>query len=295
MPIPTIGRVLLAAVVALLAVSCGDSDGSGESAGSDAFESPFTNAKAYPVMASPEIVVGENRVLMGLLNEDDAPIGSERVAVEAAFFDLDVSETKPATTANFAFVPIDRHRGIYRAQVAFESPGRWGAEVSIRGGGFDETVRTSFEVEAEPTTPAIGERVPAVDTPTADEAKLSEISTDKKPDPRFYETSIAQAVRAHEPFVVVFATPQFCQTATCGPMLQIVKRVAPGFDDITFIHVEPYDLSKTPQKLEPVDAVLEWGLPSEPWVFVVDESGKLVTKYAVVLSPQELADELGRF
>ena len=37
------------------------------------------------------------------------------------------------------------------------------------------------------------------------------------PVPAFYETSVADALAAHKPFVLVFATPKFCQTADVRP------------------------------------------------------------------------------
>jgi hypothetical protein len=291
-------RIIGASIIVLFfAAACGGGgdgpgDESAESAG-DRFGQPLSDAEAYPVFASPEIVVGKNRLLIGLLNQDDAPIGSREIAVRMRFFDLARSETEPVSESELRFVPIDRFRGIYVSNVAFDSAGKWGAETTINGDGYDEVVRTKFEVMREPTTPQLGEVVPAVDTPTAgDVDRLSEISTDKHPSPRFYQQSIAEAVRAGDPFVVVFATPKFCQTATCGPMLDIVRRVAPEFPNLTFIHVEPYDLDKVPDELAPVPSVLEWGLPSEPWTFVVGEGGRLKAKYAVVLSPVELRSTL---
>jgi hypothetical protein len=280
--------------LAFVAAACGGGgDDSGEAAGGGRFDQPLSDAEAYPVFASPEIVVGENRLLIGLLNQDDAPIGSRDIDVRMRFFDLARSDSEPVTESELKFVPIDRFRGIYVSNVAFDAPGKWGAEATIEGDGYDEVVRTRFQVLGKPTTPQLGEIVPAVDTPTADDvARLSEISTDKDPSPRFYQRSIADAVRARDPFVVVFATPKFCQSATCGPMLKIVRKVAPEFPNLTFIHVEPYDLDKVPQELAPVPSALKWGLPSEPWTFVVGKGARLEAKYAVVLSPEELRSTL---
>jgi hypothetical protein len=75
-------------------------------------------------------------------------------------------------------------------------------------------------------------------------------------------------------------------------MLDIVKNVSGAFPDVTFIHVEPYDLDKTPEELVPVDAALDWGLPSEPWVFVIDGKGLVAAKYEGVLSTKELRNAL---
>ena len=68
------------------------------------------------------------------------------------------------------------------------------------------------------------------------------ISTDAKPDPAFYQTSVADALAAHKPFLLVFATPKFCASAQCGPTLEQIKPIAAAHPEVTFINVEPYQL-----------------------------------------------------
>ena len=41
-----------------------------------------------------------------------------------------------------------------------------------------------------------------------------------------------------------------------------------------------------------VPAVIEWGLPSEPWVYVVDADGNATARFEGAVSPEELADAL---
>ena len=284
----------------LLLASCGltadDTPTAARGENVDPFSQPFKDAEAYPVIASSEIVVGRNRLLVGLLNDQDAPIGSPRIRMSIDFFDLERSTSEPVTSADMGFIWVDKpYRGLYKQTVSFPSAGRWGAEVTIEGDGIDETLKSSFEVRNEPSTPALGSRPPATDTPTsAGTGDLTKISTDENPDPRFYRTSIAGALRAGRPFVVAFATPKFCASATCGPTLDVVKKVARSFPEVTFIHVEPYRLPADPANLEPVEAALEWGLPSEPWVFVVDGRGRVSAKYEGVLASGELRRELTR-
>lgn len=285
----------------LTAAACGggeadraeDSADSGVS-GSDSFEQPLTDAEAYPVFASSEIVVGSNRFLVGLLNDRDAPIGSPEIDMTISFFDLQASDTKPVSSRDMSFIWINKpYVGLYEGDVRFDRAGKWGAEVSVHGAGLDEMVRAGFEVQEESSTPAVGSRPPASHTPTgADVKDLSAISTDQRPDPRFYELSVHEALQSKEPFVVVFATPKFCVSQTCGPTLKTTKRVAKDFADVNFIHVEPYRLPADPAQLEPVKAVLQWGLPSEPWVFVVSSSGRITAKYEGLVGERELHEEL---
>ncbi len=259
----------------------------------DSFSTPFTDTEAYPVFVSSEITVGENRFLIGLLDGNDAPLGSPTISVDISFFDLDESASEPAfsETSEFVWIVEEQGRGLYVSHPEFDKAGRWGAEVTISGDGLEETLRGGFEVAETGTTPAIGDRVPASDTPTADEVdSLKEISTDHDPDPSFYEVSIAQALKRGEPFVAVFATPKFCTSAVCGPTLDDVKLVSKDFPGITFIHSEIYE-ENDPAK-PPVQPVIDWGLPSEPWVFVVDSDGRLVAKFEGSAPAVELAPVL---
>jgi hypothetical protein len=290
-------RKVLVAMLAITAIatSCTeDAEPVSDAAECNAeFEQPFTDVEAYPVFASSEIVVGSNRFLVALYDgDDDSPLGAPDIEMDLEFFDLSVDPPESSFESQTEFVAIDERRGLYQAEVTFPSAGCWGAAATISGPGIDEQVKAAFDVTAEPGTPPIGEHVPASDTPTAsDVARISKISTDRPPDPRFYEFSIADALAADAPFAVVFATPKFCQSATCGPMLDQVKEVARDFPRFVFIHVEPYDLEQMPN-LVPTRASEQWGLPSEPWVFVVDGRGRLVSKYEGVLDARGLRADL---
>ena len=269
--------------------SPGESSGGG---GAGSFDQPFDDVAAYPVFVNSEIVRGENRFLIGLLNDEDAPIAAPGIDMHVAFYDLAESAERPAFETDAEFVEAGP-RGLYVTYPEFDATGKWGAEVTVSGPDLDATVRASFDVAAKASTPAIGEPAPKSKTPTRDDAKLSEISTDEKPDPSFYETSIDDAIAAGEPFVVTFATPKFCTSAVCAPTLDIVKKASPDWPQVEFIHVEVYENLDEPSNLKAVPAVREWQLPSEPWVFVVDGDGKVAAKFEGTLSPAELDEALG--
>ena len=118
------------------------------------------------------------------------------------------------------------------------------------------------------------------------------------PDPAFYTTSVADALAAHKPFVLVFATPKFCTSQQCGPTLDQFKPIAAAIPDVTFINVEPYQLKVVDGQLQPVldandqlqatDTTNEWGLLSEPWIFAVDRTGSSAGSYELTITPAEL-------
>jgi hypothetical protein len=281
-----------------LVAACGEGDGGadpGGSGGSSAteFQQSFEGAEAYPVFISSELVVGENRFLVGLLDDNDAPIGDPEINVSIAFYDLQGGEARETERSELDFIPIEPgSRGVYVTHPTFDRPGTWGAEVSIEGPGIDESLKGSFDVKESGTTPALGAPAPASDTPTsADVDDLSKISTDPKPDPRFYQKSVAEALEEGDPFVLAFATPKFCQTAACGPALDVVKGVSHDYPKVTFIHVEPY--KNLDEIGNVVPSVEDWGLPSEPFIFVVDSKGKVAAKFEGVVGDDELRKALG--
>ena len=121
----------------------------------------------------------------------------------------------------------------------------------------------------------------------------SAISTDDDPDLDFYRISIRRAIDLKQPFVVVFATPKFCTSRVCGPTLDRVKALAGRYKSkVNFIHVEVFQNLDHPDQLEYVPAFTEWGLPSEPWVFVVDGDGRVRAKFEGVVGDDELTSVL---
>ena len=99
--------------------------------------------------------------------------------------------------------------------------------------------------------------------------------------------------------MVVFATPAFCVSAQCGPTLDRVKSIAHASPtSVAFINVEPYQLQFTEGRLQPVldangqlqpvEAVNQWGLLSEPWIFTVDRDGVIQGSFEGVVGEDEL-------
>jgi hypothetical protein len=258
------------------------------------------DAAFIPTLVSSELAVGENRFLLALIDDQNESIASPDLDVELRFFELASDPAQPRATVAATFLPVDERNGLYRAIVDLTCSGDWGVEVVGREAGAPERVaRVIFPVRPESSTPAVGELAPPSSNPTAeDPAAIASISTDDDPDPDFYRTSVDDALDAGEPFVVVFATPAFCQTRTCAPALDLVKTAAADHKEgLTFIHVEPYELEErdgqlqpvlVDGQLDPVPAVEEWGLLTEPYTFVVGADGRVQAKFEGVAAEDEL-------
>lgn len=144
--------------------------------------------------------------------------------------------------------------------------------------------------------PEVGERAIASRTPTiaSSGGDLAALSTQKPPDRALLRSSIAEALAAKAPFVVAFATPQFCATRTCGPVVEVVGAVRRKFADteIRFIHVEIYadnDPAKGTNRW-----VREWKLRSEPFTFLVGADGLIKERFEGTFSVRELTEAVER-
>jgi hypothetical protein len=173
---------------------------------------------------------------------------------------------------------IEDVRGLYVARVSLDTPGNW--TVALAPAGMGPTPPTPFVVTDDVLVPEVGVAAPAVATRTTKEYPLEELTSDPDPEPAFYALSLDEALGNGKPTVVIFATPAFCTSQTCGPMLDQVQALSSDHPDINFLHIEIYENleAETFGELRTVAAVTEWGLPSEPWVFFIDATGTVTAR-----------------
>lgn len=178
-------------------------------------------------------------------------------------------------------------QNIYVAHVRTPAPGTYWLLAEPAGGKVQALGNVVVKQHA--TAPAVGERAIPVQNPTATGgAEAKEITTARPPDTDLLQVSVAQALAAKQPFVVTFATPLYCQTRTCGPVVQVVQSVARRWQGkgVRFIHVEIY---KDNDPAKGVNRwVAAWKLQTEPFTFVVDREGVIRAKLEGAFSPAEL-------
>ncbi len=266
------------------------------------WELPAQTPTLTPFLVTNAVACGQSRILFLYLDAKNEPTSQPDRTANVSFYELGRDLNKAVVSADATFVwTIANERGMYVVDVDLPEAGTWGAEFTTEAPGVAaETVRLTFTVRDSVPTVRIGQRVPASKTPTAADVggDLTKISTDKTPDPAFYSISVADAVAARKPFMLIFATPKFCASAQCGPTLERFKAIAAAHPEITFINVEPYQLEVVDGQLQPVldansqlqaTAVTEqWGLLSEPWIFAVDRDGIARGSYEVTITDKEV-------
>jgi hypothetical protein len=171
----------------------------------------------------------------------------------------------------------------------FDTPGVWVIEATADG----RRAKGAFQVfpRKQVPSPLVGEEAIASQSPTVSDPRGVDPICTRTPRCSMHEVTIADALAAPKPTVVVFATPLFCQSRTCGPVVDIVEQQAERVgDDVSFIHVEVWRNDKgavnKPGGESPTFA--EWKLGTEPWVYFIDADGKVRDRWLGAMGPKEL-------
>lgn len=187
----------------------------------------------------------------------------------------------------------------YTTTTTFDASGWWGIalDVTIADKTYSNLLIRRFVLEDTPM-PGIGDdAIPSKQLTLADvDGDLAAVSSATEPQADLLDETIADALKTGKPVVIAFVTPAYCQTRFCGPVLELA--VTPAWqtygDRVEFLHIEPYNLEKlrTTGAFEPVPTVLEWGLETEPFIYVIGRDGKVVAAIEGITDLDELVSAI---
>jgi hypothetical protein len=292
------GAILLLFLVGLLS-ACGGGD---DTASEPATAAPGTlraladapGEDVALVMGTSDYEPGPVRVLFLVVDDQSRAVFSSagaRVWLSRALEEKPFAET----TATLERIGVEGGattgdvEQIYSATFQVDEPGKYfllaepvDAKPRIQG-------LANVVVAKEAKTPSVGEKAYPSRNPTVRDAPAEQISTQSPPSEELLRYTVAESLAARKPFVVAFATPKFCASRTCGPVVDVLdavrKDVAAG-DALRFIHVEIYE--DNDPKLGTNRWVQEWNLPTEPWIFLVGRDGLIKAKFEGAVSVDEL-------
>jgi hypothetical protein len=209
----------------------------------------------------------------------------------------------PDPEADPALTLASEGRGVYAVDAfAFPTAGTWLVEASVELDGETESATATFEVVEEPFVPVVGDPAIEVDHPVIGDngapGALDSRARDGEelPDPDLHEASIADALAAGRPSLILFATPVYCSSRFCGPITDMVADLASEYADrATFVHVEVWSDFEG-RELNP--AAEAWvatddGRVLEPWLFLVDAEGMILESWDNIATRDEVAAALG--
>jgi hypothetical protein len=241
--------------------------------------SPSSSSLAAQVVAS-EILVGNQRIPIGI-TDHNTPVNDATVHVRSFKLQGTTGVFRGESDAPFKGEGL-AGGGVYIAHLSFDKPGDWGVEVTAtRPNGARLSQRLPINVIDTPLVPAVGQPAPMTHNPTAKDVSDVETIDSGRPPDDMHQLSIADAIQQHRPALVVFATPAFCTSNTCGPEVKVIQGLEPAYRDrLTFIHVEIYrDFKPDPSKRKLAQAVVDWRLQTEPWVFLIDSKGIIQSRF----------------
>lgn len=270
-------------------------------------------------VASYEPVVGEKqRFILGLVDSEGNIVGFGRITLDFAYLgtrgdvasegtitltgEADyrlVAGQKPAgSTQGPRIMPPSDGVGVYGADVTFDKAGFWGVRARATLDGEPVEATATFEVYPEPINPFPGEPAPRTVNRLPGAAGIEPQGIDSRaepdgtvPDPELHATTIADAIAAGRPVMVVVSTPVYCVSRFCGPITDTVQRLAETFGDrMDFVHLEVWnDFEGRALNKEAAEWIYQEGAdPKEPWVFLVAADGSVAARWDNVATDDEL-------
>lgn len=268
--------------------ACGDGqEGDGQGAVSTI---PSGDATLSVVNASYETLTGEERRLNLVVTENDnTPIEGATLAVFVRTLDGELlTGPHPATYYSEDGEGTGTGRGLYQTVVPLPTPGDLEV-VAVEGDRYGmAAIRVRDAADAEAPVPG-AEAVSTATPTTAEPLGFAPVCT-QEPPCGMHTDSLDALLSGGRPIVLLFATPAYCRTVACGPAVGNLEQVRTSkeWGDVAFVHCEIYTSEETAGR-EASPPVLDWKLPTEPWLFAIGADGLIVDRLDGPMLPHDMS------
>lgn len=262
--------------------------------------------KGGPVLAPSvsQLTTGDNRFGFGLFDRSRAQIADAAVAVYVApagggpasgpytarYESLDV---RPQYQSRQTSTDPNAAKSVYVADIPFKKAGQYDVLGIARVGNrlvAATSAAPGLQVvsASDDPIPGKGDPAPRIHTPTEADAGGDLASIDTRIPPSSMHANDFADVVGKKPVVLLFATPQLCQSRVCGPVVDVAEQVKAdmGGDDVEFIHMEVFRDNDIAKGLRP--QLNAYNLQTEPWMFAIDRNGKVAARFEGAYSVAEL-------
>jgi hypothetical protein len=235
-------------------------------------------------LATNDLVENTKSRVAFILRKGDATLPQSKVDVAIDSNSSGKFEQKVETTFH-----SDTQGGVayYTFQHEFGKSATYFAQIKSRYG----TITASINVvpASAITMPKPGDQMIPFDSPTTqDHRGVNPICT-RVPPCAMHDVTISQALSEKKPVLVAFATPALCQTATCGPVVDVVLAVKDSFPNVHYLHEEIYT-DETGKTSAPTPSAYK--LQSEPMVYLAKSDGTVHTRFDGIFGETELRNAL---
>jgi hypothetical protein len=279
------------AIGAPLLAACGGDDGGDDDDGASNTTGAAKELTLVQFFGGPLFAAGQPlRAPFGIADDEGLlEVGDTPDEIEVTIVDPDGAEVgKPQT--------IRRHaKGLERAyfplEVTLPKAGIYGIRAQL-GGAAPTEVNLEVKEASELSVVQPGSKLPALETPTADDARGVDPICTATPACPLHDITAAQALQTGKPLALLVATPAFCQVSICGPVLDVLLAARAGFPDVTFLHAEVYaDPKAGLDRYAPTVEAL--GLQLEPVLVTVRSDGTVARRLDAIYDASELEKVLG--
>lgn len=241
------------------------------------------------VFGSSDFAVGSNRVSFLIIRSNGEVVDAQRARVVVAAGDLSATPALETTAEDLPVgVEVDEldTSSVWVTHLELDAPGLY--TLLVEPEGTDLQAVGQIQVQAESAAPAVGTPAIPSDTPTLADGFPEDITTARPPDTELLRYSVKESIESGIPFVVTFATPEFCASRVCGPVVDIVDEVRRQLEGsgVRFIHVEIYEGNDPSKGFN--RWVTEWNLPTEPYTFLVGADGVVRERFEGLVTVGEL-------
>jgi len=308
------GRIAFIALLALMLPSCAAPTQTSTSTPSASDPGIVAEVASYQLVANQP-----GRLLVAILTADNLWLSFGSIGMSFSYLGHGAGTPSPDAvmgdvTAHFLPIPGTPEgdgrpptltfpadgRGVYAVEpITFPRAGYW--QVVVRGGlgdGSHFSAEAAFTVLDAPSVITVGALAPHTHNPVIGEPGVPPAAIDSRaaggeliPDPELHASSIADAIAARHPALVVFSTPVYCVSRFCGPVTDLVAELAKEYGDrADFIHVEIY---RDFEAGEINQAARDWLSPGdgnlrEPWTFLIGADGRIAASWDTVVTRTEI-------
>ena len=144
-----------------------------------------------------DITLGENRVVYTVLDKE-----GNNISENMNFKLKKIDDSKEMIIDDYELVDWPGNRSVFKSDIAFDSTGYW----EIIGEYKKSNTKGVIEVKEISSTLNTGEKVSSIKTPSLENKKIIDLSTDIEPDINLYSHSLDIALEKKVPIIVVPST-----------------------------------------------------------------------------------------